>query len=363
MGGVMSGLRQRRFRYVAVGLLSTGLLSIGSALAWADESITLDFVRHGETAANAQGIIDTQYPGDPLDPTGITQANDIAPIIQDEYGKSIAGIFSGDLTRTIQTAEPLANAVGMSDHAMAGLDEINAGIYEGHSVDSLAGILYLLTPMAWVFGLELAPMPGSPDMNGFVFDDRFTGAVDSIYNLTDPSATTNPADIAFSSEGAITTWTLMNVNNPDFGVVFKELLSTGQFLPNTGQVVLQGDPQDGWTLVSWDGHAVPQNPGLGTELFVDARNLIEAPQLAGWNFYEALLGHDPTTILSALETGMTDVGKAIIQFPISVFDDIVNSLTGGTLNLGADAATAATDAASLAPGELGGLVGDMLAAL
>ena len=51
-------------RYLVVGLLSTALMSIGPALAWADdESIIIDFVRHGESTANASGIIDTAPPG------------------------------------------------------------------------------------------------------------------------------------------------------------------------------------------------------------------------------------------------------------------------------------------------------------
>jgi hypothetical protein len=36
-------------RYLAVGLLSTAWLSIGAATAQADDSVTLDFVRHGES--------------------------------------------------------------------------------------------------------------------------------------------------------------------------------------------------------------------------------------------------------------------------------------------------------------------------
>ena len=34
-----------------------------------------------------------------------------------------------------------------------------------------------------------------------------------------------------------------------------------------GTVVVQGDPQDGWTMVSWDGMPVPA-ASLPTELFV-----------------------------------------------------------------------------------------------
>ena len=85
---------RNRLRFIAVGLLSTALMSVGSALAWADdESIVLDFVRHGESIDNNAGIIDTTPPGTALDPTGEGQATDVATAIQHEFGTNIAGVF------------------------------------------------------------------------------------------------------------------------------------------------------------------------------------------------------------------------------------------------------------------------------
>ncbi len=314
---------RRRLRYVAVGVLSTGLLFIGPALAWAEDSITLDFVRHAQSVDNQAGIIDTAGTGTGLTtPEGVTEAQDVGALLA-QHGP-YAGLFSSDQLRAIETADYISTALNHMpvQPPLPGLDEINAGIYEGSPVDSLQGILYLLTPMAWVFGAELTPIPGSPDVNGFVFDDRFTNAVDTIYDQTATGG--NPTDIAVSSEGAITAWTLMNVNNPDFSVVFNELLTTGQLLPNAGQVVVEGNPGD-WTLVSYNGQSVPADPGLPTELFVDVRNLIETPQLADYNIYEALLNGDPTMIEGALQTGLNQIDTAFAQFPVAVFDDIVNA--------------------------------------
>ena len=39
----------------------------------------------------------------------------------------------------------------------------------------------------------------------------------------------------------------MNVKNP------KDSLLSNHPLPNTGRVVIQGNPITGWTLVDWDG--------------------------------------------------------------------------------------------------------------
>jgi Histidine phosphatase superfamily (branch 1) len=323
---------RNRLRFVTVGLLSTALMSVGSALAWADDgSIVLDFVRHGQSIDNAAGIIDSQPPGSELDPMGITQANDVEQAIQAEYGNSIAGIYASQEIRTQDTAEPLAKALDMwplqTDHILSGLNEIPAGIFNGYPTDSLEGILYLLGPLAWVFGLDLVPDLGDPSVNGVTFDEGFSNAVQTIYDGTVGSGVSNPTDVAFSSEGAIAVWTLMNVNNPDFSVLLQEIANTGGFLSNTGQVVVEGEPGD-WTLVSYDGTAVPQNPGLPTELFVDFRNLIEAPQFAGYDIYEALLSGNSATIDAALQAGITQVDTALTQFPVEVFDDIVAALGG-----------------------------------
>jgi hypothetical protein len=323
---------RNRYRYITVGLLSTAMMSIGSALAWADnESIVLDFVRHGESIDNAKGIIDTVPPGTGLDTTGMDQANAIATTLENEYGTNIAGIFSSEELRSLETASPLAQLLGDKAppiEVLSGLNEIPAGSFEGDPTTSLQGILYLLGPLSWVFGGVLMPDIGDPSVNGVTFDESFGNAVQTIYDGT-ASATGTPTDVAFSSEGAIAVWTMMNVNNPDFSVLLQEVAKTGGFLPNTGQVVVEGSPGD-WTLVSYDGTPVPQDPGLGTDLFVDFRNLIEAPQFAGFDIYESLLTGNSATIDAALQAGINQVDTALSQFPVEVFDQIAASL-GATI--------------------------------
>jgi hypothetical protein len=93
--------------------------------------------------------------------------------------------------------------------------------------------------------------------------------------------------------------------------------------------VVDGSPGD-WTLVSWDGTPVPQDPGLVTDLFVDFRNLIEAPQFAGYDIHEALLTGNSAAIDTAIHAGLTQVDTALAQFPVAVFGDIVTAL-GGSL--------------------------------
>jgi len=322
----------RHPRRLAIGLLSAAALSTGPAVALADDgSIVLDFIRHGESGD--MSAINTMVPGPDLTEDGEKQASDLATALQHT---GIDEIYASTMVRSQETAAPLIEALssmnngsGVPVEFLAQLNEIDAGIFEGAPVNigdlPLGGALYLLAPALWTLGLTSVPELGSTDANGIVFDQRVDEAVQTIYTGSSPG----DIDAVFSHEGTIAIWTLMNVNNPDFPLVLNELFSTGELLPYTGQVVVDGSPGD-WTLVSWDGTPVPQDPGLTTDLFVDFRSLIEAPQLAGYDIYEALLGGNSATIDAALQTGLSQVDTALAQFPVAVFDDIVTAL-GGTV--------------------------------
>jgi hypothetical protein len=164
------------------------------------------------------------------------------------------------------------------------------------------------------------------------FEDRVNSAIQTIYDTSVSNGA--DTDAVFSHEGTIAIWTLMNVNNPDFQLVFQELLKTGDLLPYTGTVEVQGDPADGWTLVDWDGQPVPQDPGLGTELFVDVRDLITAPQMAAYHIWEALGTGDPSTITEAIQNGVSDISTATALFPQAVIDDIVDAVHSATSEFG-----------------------------
>ena len=315
--------RRNRLRFVAAGFLSTALMAIGPALAWADDgSIVLDFVRHGESGDMT--AINTLVPGPDLTATGEQQASDLAIALKHS---GIDEIWASTMVRSQETATPLAEALGLPIHDLAGLNEIDAGIFEGMPVGvgdvPLGGALYLLAPALWTLGLDFVPELGSTDANGIVFDQRVDEAVQTIY----AGSSAGDTDAVFSHEGTIAIWTLMNVNNPDFPLALNELFSTGELLPYTGQVVVDGSPGD-WTLVSWDGTPVAQDPGLATDLFVDFRSLIEAPQFAGYDVYEALLTGNSATIDAAVQAGVSQIDTALTQFPVAVFDDIVSAFGG-----------------------------------
>jgi broad specificity phosphatase PhoE len=270
--------------------------------------------------------INTMVPGPDLTDVGKAQASDLAGVLQHS---NIDEVWASTMVRSQETAAPLAHELGLTIQQpfLSGLNEINAGIFEGAPTNvgdlPLGGALYLLAPALWTLGLTSVPELGSTDANGIVFDQRVDDAVQTIY----ANSSAGDTDAVFSHEGTIAIWTLMNVKNPDFALVLNELFTKGELLPYTGQVVVSGEPGD-WTLVSWDGTPVPEDPGLPTDLFVDFRSLIEAPQLAGYDIYEALLGGNSATIDAALQTGLSQVDTALAQFPVAVFDDFVTALGG-----------------------------------
>jgi broad specificity phosphatase PhoE len=197
-------------------------------------SMTLTFVRHAQSEGNASGLVDTAVPGPGLTPLGLEQAQEAA---DDLRGKDFDGVYASDMVRTQQTAAPLAKDLDEQVQVLPGLREIEAGRFEGTPEAEAAS--YLLAPQQWLEGNRDATIPGS--INGNEFNDRFTGAVQKIYDSGDKNA------VAFAHGGSIMMWTLMNVQNP------KDPLLTTRPLPNTGRVVIKGNPVTGWSLVDWDG--------------------------------------------------------------------------------------------------------------
>jgi broad specificity phosphatase PhoE len=198
-------------------------------------SITLTFVRHAQSEANASGIIDTSVPGPGLSPEGKGQAEQLAHQLgHNNYD----AVYASIMARAQQTAEPLASELHKRVEVLQGIQEINAGWFEGKPV-SMDPSTYLLAPADWLAGDVGNSIPGS--VTGKEFNDRFTGAVQKIYD----SGHSKP--VVFSHLYAIEYWVLMNVKNA------KDSLRTSHPLPNTGRVVISGNPATGWTLEEWDG--------------------------------------------------------------------------------------------------------------
>ncbi|WP_237569860.1 histidine phosphatase family protein [Mycolicibacterium lacusdiani] len=209
-----------------------------AAPASADPDVTITFVRHAESAGNASGIIDTTVPGPSITPKGERQAKEVAVELTRTPDD---GIYASSMIRTQQTAQPLADQLGLPIVVLDGLREIEAGDLEGRPAIAAIGSYY--QPIRqWLAGDRTARIPGSIDGNEF--DARFDQAVDVVYG----SGQQQP--VVYSHGAAIATWTLLNVTDPPLE------LAESQPLPNTGRVVVRGNPDDGWRLVEWDGTKV-----------------------------------------------------------------------------------------------------------
>ncbi len=285
--------------------------------AWAAQSITLTWVRHAQSTANAEGVISATVPGPGLTTLGEAQAEAIAATLAPN---AYDGIYASDMVRTQLTAAPLAADLGIAPVVVGGVREIAAGILEGLPgttgiLYALAGLGYIAPAAAWVLGARV--VPGIFGEDGNIFDARVDEAVATVY----ASGDTNP--VVFYHGGTIHAWTLMNVTNP-------VLLPP---LENTGVVVMTGNPEDGWTLQSWEGTPVAAEPNLVTKLFMNFRDLVVAPQTAVYNIGQALkyenwypYGSSLPALLTAIGDGIVAVATAAVDFVVSSVRDIAEAI-------------------------------------
>ncbi|MGV0835550.1 histidine phosphatase family protein [Mycolicibacterium thermoresistibile] len=304
-------MRDRRILRVLFTAAAAALLFVVSAIpAWA---MTVTFVRHGESQANADHVIETDIPGRGLTAQGEAEAAAIAAILAD---RNFDRIYSSPLARTMATADHLARLPGQPDiRSLESLREIPGGWFEGAPDDGgIERLLYGLPAMAWTLGLRFIPVLGSEDGNAF--DARVDSALRQMY---DDGAADDDV-VAFGHGATIMFWTMMNVDNPDL------LLMLGNTLGNTDTVVIDGSPDDGWTLVEWAGVEVSPNPSLITKLFVETRDLIVAPQTALHNIGQAFRTGDVIRIADAIRDGIVDVADTTLRFVPNVVGDVVDSV-------------------------------------
>ena len=87
-------------------------------------------VRHGQTAWNRQELIRGQVDV-PLDDTGLAQAAATAARIAAEW-KPVA-LYSSPLPRAVQTAQTIADRLGLEVRTVAGFNDMNFGQWQGLS--------------------------------------------------------------------------------------------------------------------------------------------------------------------------------------------------------------------------------------
>jgi|SRR5580765_7158562 len=91
----------------------------------------LYLIRHGQSAGNAEGRFGGHGPT-PLSELGRQQAEKTAKILAKE---GVSVIYSSDLHRAVQTAEPLAQLLNIPIHKSAAFRERHVGVLEGLTFD------------------------------------------------------------------------------------------------------------------------------------------------------------------------------------------------------------------------------------
>lgn len=91
----------------------------------------LYLIRHGQSAGNAEGRFGGHGPT-PLSDLGLEQAEKTARVLAKE---GIHAIYSSDLTRAVQTAEPLAKLLNLPIHKSEAFRERNVGVLQGLTFD------------------------------------------------------------------------------------------------------------------------------------------------------------------------------------------------------------------------------------
>ncbi|MEU7053921.1 histidine phosphatase family protein, partial [Streptomyces eurythermus] len=157
-------------------------------------------------------------------------------------GEDIDALYASPLVRTQQTAAPLAAARGLEVLVRDGIRELSAGDLEmlpGHTPE---GRRYLRTAFAWASGDTALRMPGGE--SGAAALARYDAVVAE-------AAASGARTVAMISHGAaIRVWTAARAANVD--VTF----AAARPLENTGVIILEGTPSDGWKALSWEGAAV-----------------------------------------------------------------------------------------------------------
>lgn len=91
----------------------------------------LYLIRHGQSAGNAEGRFGGHGPT-PLSRLGEEQALKTAQLLAKE---GVNAIYSSDLPRAVQTAEPLAKLTGLAIQPSSAFRERNVGVLEGLTFD------------------------------------------------------------------------------------------------------------------------------------------------------------------------------------------------------------------------------------
>ena len=191
------------------------------------EVVLLLLTRHGRTASNVAALLDTAPPGPDLDEVGRHQSE---ALVDRLGGYPIEAVYSSDLVRAVQTAQPLAAARELPLTQLPELREISGGD------DELSPDLrrYIGALRAWGSGDPSVRIPGGE--TGTEFLARYEAAIRRVAEEGHSTA------LLVSHGAAIRTWTTAVM--PQVHAEFEAVRG----IPNTTVIVAEGEPGGAWEL-------------------------------------------------------------------------------------------------------------------
>jgi broad specificity phosphatase PhoE len=198
-------------------------------------SLRLMLVRHGQTASNLRGALDSALPGPPLTDEGVAQAVALAERLANE---PVTGVYASAATRARQTAQPVADVHRMDLEVLDGVHEVQAGDLEGRTDGAAIGE-FAQVFHRWTTGETDVRMPGA--QSGDEVRERFFGGVQRIQDMHKDGL------VVLVSHGGIirlgTQWLVPET--------VSQLTDRG-LLHNTGHVLLEA-AGDSWRCLEWSG--------------------------------------------------------------------------------------------------------------
>ncbi|MGH3787523.1 MAG: histidine phosphatase family protein [Pseudonocardiaceae bacterium] len=198
-------------------------------------ALRLVLARHGQSTANAEGILDTRLPGHPLTEEGRRQAADLAQLLA---GEPVVAVYASRALRAQQTAQPVAARHSLIMHILDGVHEVFIGDLEGCQTLDAHRILHDMY-RCWHSGDLDQARPGGE--SGKQLLDRYLADIAAIR-----AAHREGTAVLVSHGAAIRLATVALAANLDGSFTGPRLL------PNAATVLLEAD-RVGWRCLRWDG--------------------------------------------------------------------------------------------------------------